>query len=49
MFFKFLSKNKKNFKRKKKLPKKINFNLINFVEKKVKFKLTLDQIEKTEF
>ena len=35
---------KKNFKRKKKLPKKINFNLINFVEKKVKFKLTLDQI-----
>ena len=34
---------KKNFKRKKKLPKKINFNLINFVEKIVKFKLTLDQ------
>ena len=34
---------KKNFKRKKKLPKKINFNLINFVEKIVKFKFTLDQ------
>ena len=34
---------KKNFKRKKKLPKKIYFNLLNFVEKIVKFKLTLDQ------
>ncbi len=34
---------RKNFKRKKKLPKKINLNLINFVEKKIGFKLTMDQ------
>ena len=35
---------KKNFKRKKKIPKKTNFNLIDFVEKNIGFKLTLDQI-----
>ena len=37
------SKIRKNFKRKKKLPKKINLNLINFFEKKIGFKLTMDQ------
>ena len=34
---------KKNFKRKKKFPKKINLDLIDFVEKNIGFKLTLDQ------
>tara|TARA_Y100001970_G_scaffold260184_1_gene341996 strand:+ start:323 stop:2362 length:2040 start_codon:yes stop_codon:yes gene_type:complete len=34
---------KKNFKRKKKFPKKINLYLKNFVEKKIGFKLTIDQ------
>ncbi len=34
---------KKNFKRKKKVPKKINNDLINYAEKKIGFKLTLDQ------
>ena len=34
---------KKNFKRKKKISKNINFNLVNIVEKKIGFKLTLDQ------
>ena len=34
---------KKNFKRKKKFPKKINLDLIDFVEKNIGFKLTVDQ------
>ena len=34
---------KKNFKRKIKFPKRINFNLINKIEKKTGFKLTSDQ------
>jgi len=35
---------RRNFKKKHKLPKKINFNLNNLVEKNIGFKLTQDQI-----
>jgi|TARA_B100001079_G_scaffold254988_1_gene250187 ATP-dependent DNA helicase RecG len=35
---------RRNFKKKYKLPKKIDLNLINSVEKKIGFKLTIDQI-----
>tara|TARA_Y100001970_G_scaffold283032_1_gene397241 strand:- start:766 stop:2805 length:2040 start_codon:yes stop_codon:yes gene_type:complete len=37
------SKVRNNFKKKIKIPKKINMNLVNYIEKKIGFKLTVDQ------